>query len=235
MMRSKSRLADPALWILVAINVYLVYYYYQHKEVFTTLIWLYWAQSVLLGLFNFLDMITTPANAIPMGNTNEGKTVASASNNATKAVNALYDKNTGAKYTSRTATSFFFLIHYGFFHFAYLFFIATMPRSGPFQWDLFKYFLIAFVVGQVVTFVQHKRQQRTVRPNLGTMFFIPYLRIIPMHLTILLPAFMHITNYGVFLILKAFADVAMYLLTRPSNKNKSVDQTLLASQQSMNL
>jgi Family of unknown function (DUF6498) len=207
----KHKFFDPALWVLIGINIYLVYHYYQHPEVFTTLIWLYWAQSVTLGLFNFLDMLTVrtilkpdpsqPNSGSPMGR----------------------------------SSAFFFLFHYGFFHVAYLIFIAIMKRSGPFDWGLFKYFLVAFVAGQIITFVQHKIQQRTTPTDMGRMFFTPYIRIVPMHLTILVPAFLHVSNMGVFLILKAIADVLMYTATRPPGRSKELDTAMLASQQSMNM
>ncbi len=211
-MKRKTKFIDPALWVLIGINAYLVYHYYQHPEVFTTLIWLYWAQSVLLGFFNFLDMLTVRSIAQP---------------------NPL-DPD-APRSTMKRSSAFFFLFHYGFFHVAYLIFIGTMKISGPIDFGLFKYFLAAFIAGQIITFVQHKIQQRTIKADMTKMFFTPYIRILPMHLTILVPAFMHISNMGIFLILKAIADVVMYMATRPPNKSRELNTAMLASQQTMNI
>jgi Family of unknown function (DUF6498) len=202
-------LSDPSLWVLIGINVYLIYYYYHHPEIFTTLIWLYWVQSVLLGLFNFVDMLTV-RKVQPDSIKINGKK--STESNLLKAPGA-----------------FFFLLHYGAFHFVYLIFIASMKRSGPFQWEFFKYFFIVFLAGQIITFVQHKIQQRKTAVNLGTMFFLPYLRIIPMHLTIILPSFLGISNLGIFLILKSVADVLMYIVTRPRGNSAEADKMMMAT------
>ena len=70
---------------------------------------------------------------------------------------------------------------------------------------------------------------------MAAMFFIPYLRIIPMHLSILLPVIIHIGNMGIFLVLKAIADVVMYLVTKPPGNSKEQGVALLASQQIRNM
>lgn len=208
-MKRKSILSDPSLWVLVGINIYLVYYYYHHPEIFTTLIWLYWAQSVLLGLFNFLDMLTV--RKVKPGSIE------------------INGKVTTGDASLSGAGAFFFLFHYGFFHLVYFIFITGMKRSGPIQWDFLKYFFFAFLAGQIINFVQHKMQQRKQQVNLGTMFFIPYLRIIPMHLTILLPNFFPVSSLGIFLILKSIADVIMYIITRPAGKSKEADKIIMAT------
>lgn len=204
----RSIFSDLSLWVLIGINVYLVYYYYHHTEIFKTLVWLYWAQSVLLGLFNFLDMLTV--RKVQPGS-----------------IEVNGEKNT-SDHPLKYPSAFFFLVHYGMFHFVYMFFIPGMKVPGTFQWDFFKYFFVAFLVGQIITFIQHKIQQRKQAANIGAMFFTPYLRIIPMHLTILLPSFLGISNVGIFLILKSAADVLMYIITRPRATNDNADKLMVA-------
>ncbi|MCW3121913.1 MAG: hypothetical protein JWQ38_1405 [Flavipsychrobacter sp.] len=196
-MDRKKALRDPALWILAGTNIYLIWYYFQRPEVFTTLVWLYWWQSVLLGVFNILDMLTI-RKAAPLA------------------------KGTSDMFALKGPAAAFFLFHYGLFHLVYGIFLRTMKVSGPFEWDLFKPFFIAFLFGQIISFVQHKIQQRKEPADLGRMFSIPYVRIIPMHLTILIPNFLPFTNLGVFVVLKSFADVLMYMITSKTNK-KSVE------------
>ena len=59
-MKRKKIWSDPGLWILAGTNAWLVIHYYRHPGIFPMLIWIYWYQSVLLGGFNFMDMLTVP-------------------------------------------------------------------------------------------------------------------------------------------------------------------------------
>ena len=164
---------------------------------------------MLLGIFNFADILTVrKVEANPI---------------------IINGRETTQKASMKAPGAFFFLLHYGFFHFVYFFFLLTMKPIYPFQMEFFKYFLFAFLVGQIINFVQHKIQQKHHEINLNKMFATPYLRIIPMHLTILLPAFFHISNLGIFLILKAISDVLMYIITKPAGSAIEVDKALLAS------
>src|SRR5579872_1091161 len=154
-MKRRKIWTDPSIWVLVGVNAYLVYYYYQQPQIFTTLIWLYWAQSVSLGVFNFLDLLTVGKSSEPF----------------------IVNEKPVSQVVTTLILAFFFALHYGIFHLVYLGFIATMKSTGPFQWDLFRNFLFAFIAGQLITFIQHKLQQRKTKTNVGVMFFTPYLRI----------------------------------------------------------
>ena len=190
----KRTLTDPSFWILLIANCYLVYKYEQNPDIFSTLIWLYWSQSVLYGLFAFVNILTT-------------KTPAS------------IDETTGdnglpnGKRSLKDATAFFFLAHYGFFHLVYCIFLSTMTKLSLFDWQFFKYYLGIFFLSLAVNFISHKIQKRTLGDDLGKMMLLPYLRIIPMHLCILIPAFLSVTRLTVFLVMKVVADVFMYALT----------------------
>lgn len=206
----KKIFRDPGLWMLIAVNCSLVWYYFHHPEAFTTLVWAYWVQSVMLGMFNILDILTVRKIAVPVG-------------------------EDSSSFTRRIPTALFFLVHYGLFHLVYSIFIYGIKPRYPFDFGLFEYCIFAFFFGQLLTFIRHKKEQRTHAVNLGTMFFIPYLRIIPMHLTILLPSFLGMRSVGIFLILKSLADVVMYIVTRPAATDKVTDVATLTSQQELNL
>ena len=202
-MKWRSVFIDPSFWILLGVNVWMVYSYEQNPQIFTTLIWLYWTQSVLYGLFNFLDMETVrKADMTGMD------------------LKSLTDKT--GKQAAHTA-GWFFLFHYGGFHFAYFIYLVIVKHSGPFDWDMYKKVVAAFLVLQIINFVQHKIQDRTRPANISKMFVTPYLRVVPMHLCILLPAFFHWTNLTVFLVLKIITDMIMYVVT---NGNYKKDVTI---------
>jgi hypothetical protein len=204
----KKLISDPSFLALLGVNVYSMYYYFNHPEIFTTLIWLYWAQSVMLGLFNFLDLLT-------IGN---------------KGVNPLTNSS-GEKVNWGTAgLAFFFFFHYGFFHLVYFIFLFSLKKSGPFNYEFFKIFLLLFLGSQIINFVQHKIQNRKIPPDIGKKFFLPYLRILPMHLCILIPAFLGWGNLQIFVILKVVADLLAYIITSPRYTKKEKPFPVLQSQ-----
>jgi hypothetical protein len=186
----KRLYTDPSFILLLAINIYCIIYYHQNPSGFASIVWLYWFQSVLIGVFNFADMITVrnPDNDI-------------------------IDSNTGKK-TSKGCASFFFLVHYQGFHFGYAIFILTMIR-GKVDGLFLLLGIAAFAVNQIVQFVRHKRDEKQRSVSLSTMMFLPYLRIVPMHLMILGPVFLHWQASDIFLILKTVADCLMFMIASP--------------------
>jgi len=185
---------DPSLWILLLINFYCIYYYEKNPDNFDTIVWLYWGQSALIGLFNFLDILTVK-DIIPGSMSFNHQPI---------------QNNKGGK----GCAAFFFLFHYGFFHFVYLIFIVVQTKKlGSIDFGFILLGLAALCLDLIIVFMRHKREQQVRASNIGTMFFLPYLRIIPMHLMILGPAFLNWRASTIFLILKTFADIITYLIT----------------------
>jgi len=222
-MKINKAFKDPSFWLLTGINAALVHQYYQHPEAFTTLIWLYWSQSIVMGFFTFLDILTAPK-------------ITADEFAAIVAETGIKEENRSfVKQVTKIGTAFGFLFFFSVLHLFYLVFIATMKKSGPFDWNMFKYFLFAFVAGQVLTFIQHKIQQRKSRPNLGPSTLIPFMRVLPLHLTIILPTFLKVGDMGFFLIVRSIADIIMYIVSKPSSRSKEADATLLSTQQNINM
>lgn len=183
---------DPSFWALIFLNVFLIYQYKEDSIQYTTIIWLYWCQSVLLGIFNFFDMLTLK-NASVENMTINGKpaTVSQA----------------------KGCLPVFFLFHYGIFHLVYFIFLVVDLNLSHADFSVLKWALLVLIINQVIYFVQNKTIYANVSRNIGTLFFTPYLRIVPMHLTILLPKFLGWTPALTFLILKAIFDVIGHLIT----------------------
>ena len=186
---TKRILTDPAFLFLVLINGYCIWYYQQNPGEFNTIVFLYWGQSVLIGLFNFVDLLT----------------VKNVDRSDEKGENGTMSKGCAAG---------FFAVHYGIFHLVYgIFVLAQFGRNIDFHFVLIG--LAAFSLNLIIQFIRHKQWQSHHQANLGTMFFLPYLRIIPMHLMILGPAFLNWKASTIFLVLKTGADIIMYLITSP--------------------
>lgn len=192
-LNSRKLFSDTGFWTLLLWNIYIIYYQLQHPDAFKTIIWIYWAQSILIGFFNFIDILTLK-KVQPGSWTEDGKPVSD-----TKA---------------KGCAAFFFLFHYGFFHLVYVIFLFTSVKaSGPFNFNFFVLSVLVFFMSQLLTLVQKKTLYAKVPGNIGTMFILPYVRIIPMHLTILLPAFLGISALTVFIVLKTLADILFYSIT----------------------
>jgi Family of unknown function (DUF6498) len=181
---------DPGFWFLVLMNSYLIYYYLQNPGEFNTIVWIYWMQSILIGFFNFIDLMTVKnpdetsmkMNDEPVTKSNMG------------------------------CAAWFFLFHFGFFHLVYAIFLLVGNLKGTNG----KIVLITagiLFAESTIQLLRRKRAPNTVKVNVGKMFMTPYIRIVPMHLMILAPAMLGISGSILFLILKTFADIGMYLLT----------------------
>ena len=203
----KNILSDPELWFLVAINGILAYLYKTGQIAAFTIVWIYYAQSLLIGVQYFVRLISLKNPTTNM----QGKIS-----------------------SSSKGTAFFFLLHYGFFHFVYFIFLIVMTASRTEGLAIDKqYFLFAvtgFAVNTIFSLVSQLREDREVHPAPNSIFFIPYLRIIPMHLFIILGfgqlesedapfSFLSgIGSFGIFMILKTISDVLLYILTNKTWK-----------------
>jgi len=192
-------LRDPAFWALIFMNLLFIYEYKENPKHYTTIIWLYWCQSVLLGVFNFFDMLTLKNASV------ENMTI------------------NGKPATVRQAKGclpIFFLFHYGIFHLVYFVFLLVDFKISDMDFGMWKWAIAGIFVNQLILFVQNKTKYAGIKRNIGTMFFIPYLRIVPMHLTILLPKFLGWTPALTFLILKTVFDIIGHLVTTKYYWNK---------------
>lgn len=167
---SKVDLTKPSAWGLIASNLAVIFYAYIDNLKAAEVLWMYWVQSVVIGLFNFVRILMLK-NFSTLGFKQSGKEL-----KPTKA--------------TKISTAIFFLIHYGFFHLVYGVFLATFPTiMNETKPDGSFYLLFSSIVFLINYGYDFYKEQNTVTneiPNLGTVMFMPYLRIIPMHLTIIL-------------------------------------------------
>ena len=195
----KKLFSNPSLLLLLAGNIYCIWYYEKHPNGFATIVWIYWFQSIIIGMFNFLDLLTIKNY--------DG-------NNFTLNDQPVTTKNKGC-------AAWFFLFHYGTFHFAYGIFLLVAYGIGSVSKMVFLLGIATFFLEAILNFIRQKQMERSITFQIGTLFFLPYLRIIPMHLMILLPSFLGWTPSMLFLVLKMGADVLAFLVyTHIHNKPK---------------
>lgn len=197
-------LSNPSLLFLLAGNLFCIWYFQSHPEGFVNVVWIYWFQSVIIGLFNFLFLLTVKnydATDFKMDN---------------KPVTA---ENKGC-------TAWFFLVHYGFFHLGYAIFLLVMFGVKLLDSKLLLIGVVAFFLESILQFIRQKQMESRLAFKIGTLFFLPYLRIIPMHLMILLPAFLGWKPNMLFLVLKMAADILSFMLYQKQYKKSNLQEDL---------
>jgi hypothetical protein len=103
----------------------------------------------------------------------------------------------------------FFVMHYGFFHLVYVSFIPAPSTHGLFT--PFGACLVIFALNHAYSLWYNIRRDRIANVNVATLFWLPYARIVPMHLTIILGPLLGI-GLVLFLGLKTLADALMHIV-----------------------
>jgi len=185
---------DPSVWSLIFANLLTIAFAIKFNWSPLELIWIYWSQSVTIGVTNYIKMRRLEAAA-------------------------------GSGQPLSGFNSSFFLMHYGFFHFIYLLFILIFTFAGedlplkgevPIQWFWVMVSIVTFILNHFFSYF-YNRERDQAKESIDRLFFFPYARIVPMHLTLILGAGAEAIFPGVvnaplylFLSLKTVADVVMH-------------------------
>ena len=182
---------DASVWSLMLVNMVALVIAYVGGWSLVDLMAVYWVQSVIIGISYFFRMLN-----LGRFSTENFK---------------INDRSVDPTPETKRQTAFFFLIHFGFFHFGYLMFILFENTTGsPLGLGLLVC-SIAFAINHYFSYRYHREVDASGTPNIGTLMFTPYLRVVPMHLTIVFGAVaLGSTGVLVFGILKMVADVAMH-------------------------
>lgn len=187
---------DRSVTVLLFSNLLtLVLAVWQHWNV-AELLWIYWGQSVIIGWFNVqrilgLERFSTSGFRIN-------------------------DKPVQPTRATQRQTALFFALHYGIFHFGYLVFLLDDARiHGAMALLSVALCILVFYFNHRFSWRYHRAREAQGVPNIGHIMFFPYVRIIPMHLTILLGGLVSggsLFALVLFLLLKTVADVAMHVI-----------------------
>lgn len=188
-----SLLRDSSAWSLVVSNIVTIVIAVLESWPPGTVMWVYWSQSVIIGGFNVLRILTLKefsTSGVLVG----GKPVV---------------PTPPTKYYAAG----FFTVHYGGFHGVYALFLLLQFPTPSAEWPSLLGACGIFLANHGFSFLHNlRRQDRYHLPNLGTIMFFPYVRIIPMHLTILFGHLFGSSVLVLFMSLKLAADVAMHAI-----------------------
>jgi hypothetical protein len=104
-------------------------------------------------------------------------------------------------------------MHYGLFHLVYAVFLAKLQMPVQ-DWLWVAVAGAGFVANHGQSYRRFQEADRLGRPNIGTLMFLPYLRVVPMHLMIIFGVGMlggSATAVLLFGALKTVADCAMHV------------------------
>jgi heme/copper-type cytochrome/quinol oxidase subunit 4 len=200
--RWRRALLDPSTLALLVSNVVVIAFALDQQWSLITLLWIYWAQSVIIGVFNvfkILDLTHFSTNGFYVN-----------------------DKPVAPTEETKRQTALFFAIHYGIFHLVYFFFLVVFTFIGFWQVSAYStaaasvLFILAsialFFANHLYSFLHNREQERKRIRNIGGVMFSPYARIIPMQLTLILGVFL-VDQMALllFLALKTVADVITHV------------------------
>lgn len=191
-------LRDPSALSLVASNLIVVAMAVVQHWNLITIFWVYWAQSIIIGLvtvYKILLLKDFSTEGFKMG----GKSV-----DPTPA-------------TKRQAALMFF-VFYGFFHFIYAIFISAFSGDvlhiKP-DWHEVGVSSLYFLAHHLFSVFYHGTHKGD-KPNIGSILTFPFLRIFPMHISIVIGGGILIATGAstavlvFFLLLKMIADLVMH-------------------------
>ncbi|HSD75361.1 MAG TPA: DUF6498-containing protein [Steroidobacteraceae bacterium] len=160
----------------------------------STLLWPYWIQSVVIGYYSRKRILALGRFSTENFTMN--------------------DQPVSATPATQRSVANFFTLHYGFFHFGYLMFLIKQAPALPW-WDALGWLALglSFAWNHRLSFQQNVDSDRQGTPNIGTLMFLPYARILPMHFTIILGGTLAGSGSRAVLVfgaLKTVADVLMH-------------------------
>jgi len=188
----KRLVSDVSAWMLILSNIVVIFLAVKEQWPLSTVIWTYWWQSVIIGLFTVTKILSLRDFST------EGVT--------------LQDKPVAPSKETKRRSALFFSVHYGFFHLCYALILLALLKNVH---DIKHIALAAliFFANHLFSFIYNRKEDQQRRQYLGGIMGFPYARIIPMHLFVLTGGFLFPGSFLViFLILKTLADVIMHVI-----------------------
>lgn len=201
---------------LLAANALTVYFFIQGGSSVIQVLWTYWLQNIVIGAVNVIRLLSLP-NSFSL---------------STEDVHVSTGAPTGL--ILKLLGAFFFMFHYGMFHFVYFIFLVSFSTSGhqifngqdvgPIDLGEFSTRSIAisgaiFAIHHLLSFISEYYQRRVTAPkiiNVSAIMGRPYARVFPLHLIIIMSVpitlyYGQIWVFVAFMGLKTVGDLYLHL------------------------
>lgn len=195
--KHKNYLTDFSFINLLISNLIVIILAVIQRWEVTTVLWVYWIQSIIIGFFQFLRILSLKQFSTENFIINNQPALPTAQ--------------------TKTFTAFFFMLHYGFFHFIYAIFLFNFFTNKPMDFIYFFSGGLIFFLNHTFSYFHNKIIDEQKTQNIGTLMFTPYVRIIPMHLIVVFGAILGQSVLAVFLFLKTLADLLMHTIKHRVN------------------
>lgn len=180
---------DTSVWFLLGSNLFSIYFALTERWGLEEILLLYLLQTFIIGIFNVVRILQLKDF--------------STSGYVEKKSTAVPDRQ-----AIKERMALIFALHFGIFLVTYTLYLipnftllmvkgAIIPASVFFMNHAFSYF--------------YNKRRDFGKPSIGIVTFLPYVRILPMHI-VLLYAFTTNGSVVIFLALKTIADVVMHMI-----------------------
>ncbi|NMB80157.1 MAG: hypothetical protein GYA23_13795 [Methanomicrobiales archaeon] len=208
-----SDLTPPVIGLIIANLVTIGLAILQNWDT-ATILFTFWLQSIIIGLFSAVKLLTadTALLAEELGKAEEWTGRGPVASR-------------GRVWTYKILVAGFFLFHYGLFHLFYYFLFFYEGEFGPVEYMAGSGGIICgiFFLSHLFSFLFHNRTEKRGGDYMAMAILIPYNRIVPMHLTMIIggmiAAFLQLIGIEtvlpllvVFLLLKMYMDVRMHIV-----------------------
>ena len=186
-----------------------------------TVMFIYWAQSVIIGLFTVVSILGTDSSVLAVD------------------LQKPVDERGGVeKITPRFAWAYtymlagFFTLHYGLFHWGYFTFIVDSGLFGSVNFTDSSIWLSCgfFFANHLYSHITYRHEGQKGAGYVNEQFFTPYRRIIPIHLTIIFGSIVILALMvaGIssampvlvlFLLLKTYSDISAHRIKHYKEKH----------------
>ncbi len=193
--RSRPPWIDRSAVMLILANAFTIGLAVAENWSLADVMWVYWGQSVIIGIFNVKRMLGLRAFSTDGVELN-GRPVPP-------------DRKTQIR------MAVFFAVHYGFFHLAYLLVLVAVS-SVSFSHTAVAgngLCLLVFLANHYFSYRSNLDRDTAGCPNIGALMFFPYARILPMHATLIFGLLLKGSSALIFFLsLKTLADMVMHTM-----------------------
>ncbi len=189
--------SDNSIIFLVLANFITIFIGVYQGWSFFIFVLIFWFQSFFMGVFYFAKLLKLE--------------------NFPRKTFEFHKKQVPRKNT-RLFVNFLFALHYSFFHFVYLGVLLAVSYLGRTESFNLGYVLLAigvFFLSHAYSFFYHKDEtEKLENLSVGKAMILPYFRIIPMHIILIVGILAINSRASVifFLFLKTSADLTMHLV-----------------------